>query len=291
MICFEAAARHVSFKAAARELNVTPAAISHQVKALEDELRFKLFDRQYRGVQLTETGAYLFVAIQRSFEAMGEAVDQLRSRSTQASVSIQSTSAISSLWLTPRLGQFWRSHGHISVGQILSDDGIDRQTADLSIRYGDINSETGTCEVLFQDNISALGSPEFAEKFGSEEISGVGKMPLIHLDTQNSQWTTWEEWARSLDYRGGLRTAHRVNNYVIALQAALDGIGALLGWDGLTGDHVATGRLVKVLPFTVPSPLDLYVKLHNGESTEARILFDWLANHSTQGRSTKSKSP
>ena len=85
LVAFETAARHVGFKAAARELNVTPAAISHQVKALETELGTPLFHRHHRGVELTETGAYLLVALQRGFETMAEAVDQLRHRSNRAS--------------------------------------------------------------------------------------------------------------------------------------------------------------------------------------------------------------
>jgi DNA-binding transcriptional LysR family regulator len=277
LMSFESAARNLSFKRAAEELNVTPAAISHQVKALEQELRFKLFRRNHRGVELTETGAYLLVALQRGFEGISEAVDQLLSRTNPASVTIQSSTAVSSLWLTPRLAEFWRGHGNISVGQIVSDGGFESRTADLSIQYGDMKRDRGQCNILFQDRIAALGSPEFAQKHMSSDIAGIGDMPLIHLDAAQSRWTTWEDWAGELGYTGGLRTAHRVNNYVIALQAALDGIGAVLGWEGLTGDYVASGRLVKVLPDAVQSPLDFYVKLENESSAPARILFDWLS--------------
>ena len=84
LVSFEAAARLVSFKSAARELNVTPAAVSHQIKALEAELRTPLFDRHNRGVELTEKGAYLLVAIQRGFDHVGEALDQLKSRARPA---------------------------------------------------------------------------------------------------------------------------------------------------------------------------------------------------------------
>lgn len=274
---FEAAARNVSFKAAADELNVTPAAVSHQIKALERELRFKLFHRHHKGVELTETGAYLLVALQRGFEGISEAVDQLRSRSTQAAVTIVSSTAISSMWLTPRLAEFWRAHGHISVGQIVSDETDDRISADLSILYGDISKDRGRCRILFKDQISALGSPGFAERFATGSIADIGKMPLIHLDTAYSRWTTWEEWASTLNYNGGLRTAHRVNNYVIALQAALDGIGAVLGWEKLTNGYVENGQLVKVFPETIPSPMDFYVRLNNEGSSQARILFNWLS--------------
>ncbi|MEM7439732.1 MAG: LysR family transcriptional regulator [Pseudomonadota bacterium] len=274
---FEAAARRLSFKAAADELNVTPAAISHQVKALEKELRFKLFHRNHRGVELTETGAYLLVALQRGFEGISEAVDQLRSRSSQAAVTIISSTAISSMWLTPRLAEFWRTHGHISVGQIVSDETDTSISADLSILYGDISKDRGRCHILFKDRISALGSPSFAEKHALDNIADIGSLPLIHLDAAYSRWTTWEEWAFTLNYTGGLRTAHRVNNYVIALQAALDGIGAVLGWENLTRDYVKDGRLVKLLPDTIPSPLDFYVRLNNEASRPAQTLFEWLS--------------
>lgn len=277
LVSFEAAARKMSFKHAAEELNVTPAAVSHQIKALEHQLRFQLFRRTHRGVELTETGAYLLVALQRGFEEISEAVDQLRSRSHPAAVTIHSSTAVSSLWLTPRLAKFWRAHSHISVGQIVSDGMYEHRNADLRIHYGDVGRERGRCEVLFKDRIVALGSPSFAARHATDDIGRIGKMPLIHLDTPYSQWTTWEQWARALGYTGGLRTAHRVNNYVIALQAALDGIGAVLGWQGLTQEHTRAGRLVKVLPDALPSPLDFYVKLENDASESAKTLFDWLA--------------
>ncbi len=276
LLSFESAARHVSFKAAARELNVTPAAISQQVKLLEQDLRFRLFDRHYRGVKLTETGAYLFVALQRNLEAIGDAVDQLRRRSNQATVTIQTTTSISSFWLTPRLGEFWQSHAHISVGQLLSDDERENLFPDLSIRYGDMTDETGESAVLFKDRIAALGSPAFVARHGTQDLSAIARMPLIHLDSENSKWTTWEDWAGELGYTGGLRTAHRVNNYVIALQAAMDGIGAVLGWEGLTHNHVRDGRLAQVFPNVVAARHDFYVTLHNPSSAPARLLFDWL---------------
>ncbi|MEO0783259.1 MAG: LysR substrate-binding domain-containing protein [Pseudomonadota bacterium] len=76
---------------------------------------------------------------------------------------------------------------------------------------------------------------------------------------------------------GLYRCDHRVNNYVIALQAARDGMGAVLGWDGLTADLVASGRLVRLLPNALPSPLDFYIAQHNESSDQARLVFDWLS--------------
>lgn len=283
LVSFESAARHVSFKKAAYELNVTPAAVSHQVKALEQELNSVLFRRHHRGVELTETGAYLFVSLQRGFEEIGNALDQLKARSSKASVTIRATTAMSALWLTPRLAQFWKSHPHISVSQIVSDAGGEEPDCDLSIHYGDLSGETGRCRRLFHDRISALGSPRFADQNRIESVDDLAEVPLIHLETEGTDWTDWQDWFAALGYGGKLRKTHRVNNYVIALQAAQDDMGAVLGWEGLTRSFVESGRLVNLLTETVSSPRDYYVKLHPHASEQARLVFDWLAGFSEPG--------
>ena len=283
LVSFESAARHVSFKKAADELNVTPAAVSHQVKALEQQLNSVLFRRHHRGVELTETGAYLFVSLQRGFEEIGNALDQLKARSSKASVTIRATTAMSALWLTPRLAQFWKSHPHISVSQIVSDAGGEEPDCDLSIHYGDLSGETGRCRRLFHDRISALGSPRFADQNSIESVDDLAEVPLIHLETEGTDWTDWQDWFAALGYGGKLRRTHRVNNYVIALQAAQDDMGAVLGWEGLTRSFVESGRLVNLLTETVSSPRDYYVKLHPHASEQARLVFDWLAGFSEPG--------
>ncbi len=278
LVSFEAAARHVSFKTAAQELNVTPAAISHQVKALEAELRCSLFHRYHRGVELTETGAFLQVALQRGFEAMGEAVDQLRQRATRASVTICATTAVSSLWLTPKLAQFWKSHGDISVSQILNDTDKPPADCDLSIHYGSMSGENGTCNILFHDRIMALGSPRFASAHEVTQAADLASLPLIHFESEMVGWAGWRSWFHALGYNGPVKNSLRVNNYVIALQAARDDMGAVLGWVSLTKTYLETGQLVPLLPDQVETSEDFYVKLHPHASERARLVYDWLMN-------------
>lgn len=276
LVAFEAAARHVSFKAAAQELNVTPAAISHQVKALENELRGTLFNRHHRGVELTETGAYLLVALQRGFEAMGDAVDQLRRRSHRASVTIRVTTAVSSLWLTPKLAEFWRYHADISVAQLVSDTDEGPVDCDLSIHYGKLPKDDSRCSILFHDRIMALGSPRFADRHQIVGVGDLAKLPLIHCNSDMAGWTDWREWLGVLGYQGPINQSHRVNNYVIALQAARDDMGAVLGWVGLTHSYLETGQLVPLLPARMETVEDFYVKIQPRASERAHLVHDWL---------------
>ncbi|GAB4303579.1 MAG: LysR substrate-binding domain-containing protein [Roseovarius sp.] len=276
LVAFEAAARHVGFKAAAHELNVTPAAISHQVKALEAELRCQLFRRHHRGVELTETGAYLLVALQRGFETMGDAVAQLRRRSNRAAVTIGVTTAVSALWLTPKLAQFWKRHGDISVAQIVSDTDQSAAECDLSIHYGDMSRQAGRCSMLFHDRIMALGSARFARAHPVRDLRQLAALPLIYLDSGVAGWTDWRGWFRALGHEGPINISHRVNNYMIALQAARDDMGAVLGWVGLTRSYLESGELVALVPDGVETAEDFFVRLHPHASERARLLHDWL---------------
>ncbi len=278
LVAFEAAARHVSFTRAARELNVTPAAISHQVKALEGELQTALFQRHHRGVTLTETGAYLLVALQRGFEGIADAVGQLRRRASRASVTIGVTTAVSSLWLTPKLAQFWRVHGDVSVAQIVSDTGESPSECDLSIRYGLRPRDRGPCRVLFHDRLMALASPGFAAAHPVATVADLAALPLIHFDSHVAGWTDWAGWFRALGHHGPVRMGHRVNNYLIALQAARDDMGAVLGWTSLARSFLAAGELVALLPDQVAPQEDFYVTLHAQTAQRARLVYDWLVD-------------
>lgn len=281
LVAFEAAARHVSFTHAARELNVTAAAISHQVKALEVELQCPLFQRHHRGVSLTESGAYLLVALQRGFESMTEATEQLRRRARSASVTIGVTTAVSSLWLTPRLAEFWKTHGDVSVAQIVSDTGETPAECDLSIRYSILPRDKGAARVLFQDRLMALGSPEFARSHQIGSLAELAAVPLIHFDTPVTGWTDWQGWFRALGYHGPIRQGHRVNNYLIALQAARDDMGAVLGWIALARPFLDKGQLAALLPDQLAPQEEFHVTLHNRTSMRARLVFDWLTSAGT----------
>ena len=281
LVAFEAAARHVSFIQAAQELNVTPAAISHQVKALETDFQCRLFQRHHRGVTLTEAGAYLLAALQRGFECMAEATAQVRRNAGAASVKIGATTAVSSLWLTPRLAEFWKTHGDVPVTQIVSDTDETATECDLSIRYSVLLHDRGAARVLFRDHLMALGSPEFARRHRIGNLADLAVLPLIHFETPVTGWTNWQGWFRALGYHGPIRQSHKVNNYLIALQAARDDMGAVLGWVALARPFLENGQLVALLPDKVAPQEDFHVTLHNKTSKRARLVYEWLTSTGT----------
>ncbi len=276
LVCFEAAARHLSFKQAASELNVTPAAVSHQIRALESELAAPLFRRQYRGVELTEAGAWLFLALQRGFETMSEAVAELRGRAEAADVTVQATTAMSAFWLTPRLSAFWQSHPEIVVSQIVSDVAATAGRPDLSIRYGALPEDGGDHSLLFRDRILAIGAPGYATRHALATAADLLEAPLIHMSGEESRWTGWDDWFGALGLGSPTGRRLTVNNYMIALQLAQDSAGAVLGWEGLVRPLIDQGRLIPLVDESIPSPESFYLTVHAGASAKARIFRDWL---------------
>lgn len=276
LACFEAAARKASFKEAAREMNVTPAAISHQIKALETDLGCSLFVRRSRGVEPTEKGAFLFLSIRRGFEAMSETVAQIRDRRDTVDVTIRTTTAVSSLWLTPKISAFWKTYPAVTVSQIISDIPGTSGPYDISIHYGDPGENGVEHRILFQDRIVALGTPEFAAQHRIASVEDLVRVPLVHMSNEENGWTTWVDWFQSLGCAAPKGRGFYVNNYMIALQAAQDDVGAVLGWDGLVKSVMEAGRLVPLVPQSIPSPVPFHLKIHAKATGQARLFADWL---------------
>ena len=275
LACFEVAARHLSFKRAASELNVTPAAVSHRIKALELELGQPLFLRHYRGVELTEAGALLFVALQRGLEGIAESVGRIRSRSVRSGVSIAATTAVSTLWLMPRLAGFLALHPEIALSQLVQD-GPAPEGADLSIHYGDPAEVPDETAILMQDRILALGTRTFAERHRIGSLADLARAPLIHTRSDEPEWTTWPQWFQAMAGLQPTGPGFVLNNHLVSLQAAEDHIGAVLGWESLLGPHLASGRLVPLVPEALTSPWPFYLRIHGRASANARQLADWL---------------
>ncbi|RPE64790.1 DNA-binding transcriptional LysR family regulator [Pacificibacter maritimus] len=277
LACFEATARHMSFKRASSELNVTPAAVSHRIKALELDLGQLLFERKYRGVELTEAGALLFVATQRGFSTISDCVSRLRHRQDRTGVSIAASTAVNGLWLTPRLAAFWGEHPDISISQVVQETGGSMGT-DLSICYGDPGLEDDETRVLFKGKILALGTEKFSEKHDITDISDLRNAPLIHAQAGDQRWIGWTEWFDQLGSGPPIGPEYWLNNYMISVRAAEDHIGAVLGWQNLLEGYLETGRLMRLVPDEIDDLWPFYLRIHSGASANALLFADWLVD-------------
>jgi len=279
LAAFEAAARHMSFKQAAAELNVTPGAVSRQIKLLEREIGADLFTRVHRGVELTARGDDLHAVLARSFGQMGEVFARLRAGG-EDSVTVGASTAFASLWLMPRLGRFWRAHPDITLNHVVSDNAQDlrRADVDLRIRYGAGDWPEDETRLLFADRIFPVCSPEFARAHAGMTAGDLDSASLLHLEAVDPGWSTWEDWFDLAGLRRPHAGGRRFNNYAVILQAAADGQGIALGWERLVDGLIAEGKLARFTQTVVPAPGRFHVAWSPSRalSTQAEALRDWL---------------
>jgi DNA-binding transcriptional LysR family regulator len=281
LAAFEAAARHLSFKDAAQELSVTPGAVSHQIRALEGDLGAALFRRRHRAVELTHEGEALFQALASSFTRISHSLETIRSRQSGEVVTIGSTSAVAAYWLSPSVVRFWRRYPEVNVNQVVQDRQLrDVSELDLFIRYGaDRDSRFDQIE-LYRDWLVPVTSPAEARALKTQDLEGLARQRLIHLDSEDRTWTTWHDWFRQLGYDGPISTGLHVNNYSVALQVAQDGAGVALGWRRLIGPLLKSGHLVPAGRHVLEAPLSFHMVCRpDAEMTEAcRKLRDWIVD-------------
>lgn len=158
---FEAAARHLSFQRAAEELDITPTAVSHQIKVLEEHLGTSLFRRRPRPLALTEAGQLLYPAVSKSLDEIAIAIAELTQVSESTTLTVSVTMVFATKWLVPRLAEFQQSHPEIDLRLQTSNDVVDlhRQTVDVAIRYGSGNYPGLTVRKLMSDVFIPVCSP------------------------------------------------------------------------------------------------------------------------------------
>ena len=277
---FDACARHGSFTAAASELGVTLGAVSRQVKALEGELDCPLFLRLHRGVELTAEGIDLFQTLSSSFQQIGRLCQEFRNRAYSADVTLAAATAFASLWLMPRIGGFWQQYHDINLNHAISDNPFDSgfMNADIRIRYGDGNWRGEHTMKLFDDRIYPVCGRGFAEDHALLRAGDLLQFPLLQLDSVDPAWTGWElplaHWGCDIS-RASFR---RFNNYVVALQAAEENQGIVLGWHSQVGTLVERGKLVRIGDMEIEAPGSFYLAWSENRplSESASRLRDWL---------------
>ncbi len=296
LAAFEASARHLSFKRAAHELNVTPGAVSRQIKALEEDIGLPLFQRVHRGVVLTADGTKLYTILAQGFSQISQTYQDIRNKDRRAAVTIGATTAFASLWLMPRLGRFSRAHPEITLNHVIADKAHELRTSevDLRVRYGKGVWPDERAVKLFDDLLYPVCGPEFAAARSHPDLEELTRLPLLVMDGVDPEWTDWIEWFQRLGLDAPSLDTRRFNNYFIALQAAQDNQGVVLGWNSLVKPLVDSGRLVRLSNLAIPAPGAFYATMNASRNLtkHAQSLLDWLletaegvADGASQGKS------
>jgi len=247
---FEAAARRLSFTKAADELNVTPGAISQQIRQLEDYAGTPLFKRTGRSVLLTDAAQACLPLVRDAFEQISEAGRVMQAPARKGRVMVSSAPSFAAKWLAPKLEQFHNSHEGIEAW-ISADMGLTDFTtadADFAIRYGRGNYDGLKTEKLLGETVLPVCSPKMLE--GPDAIrkpEDLAKHTLLHDESPENDPScpTWSNWlrARGVTEVDGAR-GPRFNQANMVIEAAATGRGVALAKRAIAGADMAAGRLV-----------------------------------------------
>jgi len=278
---FEAIARHLSFAKAADELHVTPAALSHQIRALEEQLGLPLFHRRTRAIELTDTGRLIYPGLHAGFESVRGAMAQLdRSRDGNVLV-ISATPGLVAKWLMPRLWRFLHAHPDIDarVSASLKIADFAAEGVDVAIRLSKENHPELYAERLFNDSVLPVCSPRLVEQ-GLRSPADLPRFPLIHYDIPMSMRAPplWADWFVVAGLQGDATRGLKVNVADHALDAAVAGAGVSLSFKLIASDDVHSGRLVT--PFGPELPLasgyNFVCPKGHEKRPNVRAFRDWL---------------
>ena len=284
---FEAAARHLSLTKAAAELNVSPGAVSHQIRGLEELLGVELFERRVRAVVLTDSGKLLYPGLQTGFLHIREAVSGLRRPDDGRVLVVSSSPGLTSKWLAGRLYRFSGAHPEIElrISSSINNANFATDGVDLAIRnMPDDPSPDPALEMekLISLSLVPVCSPKLIESRGPlNSIELLAQAPLIHDDTlvTRAYVPTWTDWFAAAGL-GHVEIARGLsfNSVEHALDAASEGAGVLLVQNILAYDLLRSGRLVIPVAFTLRAGRAYYLvrPKRAKERAQVRAFIDWL---------------
>ncbi|MDO8400620.1 MAG: LysR substrate-binding domain-containing protein [Bradyrhizobium sp.] len=287
---FEAAARHLSFAAAANELGVTPTAISHQIRQLEEACGVTLFQRRPRPLLLTSAGARLYPALRNGFDALASAVTLLAEVDVQAPLRVTSTNAFASKWLVPQLPKWREENPGIPLEIIGTDAVLDvrADAADIAIRHARQPPLDFVMHEVFRDSYVPVCSPRLLQQHGPiERAADLRRLPLIHYDWINGdpEAPTWRQWldvARSID--PGFNAVERAKDLSFseelhAIDAVIGGQGVAICSDVIVSNELRNGLLVKAHPLSLPGYGFYLVSMaHNPRAPAIEAFSSWMRN-------------
>jgi len=272
---FEAAARHLSFTAAADELALTQSAVSQQVRSLELRLGTALFLRQARGLTLTDAGRKLLPQVGSALETLAAAAETFQTGPTQGLLSIATSVSIAQWIIVPKLHDFLASHPGLRI-RLLSTiwpDDFKASIADVEIRFGSAKQVGRGATRLQPDQLVAVAAAPITARLEEQAL-------IEAVGTSEG----WRSWAKQVQYQADLEPSLYVDSYGMALDLAMQGNGVALTSSLLAAQGLATGKIVQVHPAFLPSTEGYFLAVDSA-STVARAFGDWLRSIVPKDRS------
>lgn len=278
---FEAAARHMSFAKAADELNVTPAALSFQIKSLEDHLGTAVFRRLNRAVELTEAGRALAPGLADGFQSLAGAWRAALRTTETAALTITAGPAFTAKWLAPRLYEFAQAHPEVNLRFAATLKSLDliRDNVDVALRFGKETAIEGVLSrTLAQEWVSPVMTPDFAARFPTPQ--SLTEAPLIideSIDFLRPS-VNWAAWFQVMGIDHTPKHGTRFSQADHAIDAALAGVGVVLGRRALVVKDIADGRLVAPYRVALNSQASFRFLCLKGTETRPAIaqFYQWI---------------
>ena len=288
---FEAAARHLSFTKAAAELFVTQAAVSHQVKALEEDLGMPLFRRFNRRLMLTDAGQEYYPHLRDALDLIHQATQRLRQlQDSETTLRVSVLPSLATKWLMPRLPEFRVLHPELDVLISASDQLVDleRENFHMAIRFGYGRYPGLSITRLMGDKIFPVCAPRLLEGNPPlQRATDLKRHTLLHddmarRDESSNDWATWLSKAgvKGVDPNRGPAFSHSS----LVLTAAIDGQGVALGRLTLAADDLAAGRLICPFGPIIDAPLEYFVVTSPALAQQpmVRHFRDWLLQQAAE---------
>ena len=268
---FEASARHCSFTAAAEELNLTQAAVSNQVRSLEKQLGYPLFERLSRSLRLTDMGRAYLPPVRKAFEDLSMSTAGLFGNQAQATLTIRAPISFAVSWLSPRLARFRREQPGIDIRlcSAIWAEHLSADRTDIDIRFGDGKWAGFDSELLMNDSAILVCSPSLADQPTSGE--------LIHVMGLEDMWSRYFRLSGGTEnpVPGGIN----VDTSLAAMEMAANGNGAAIVLDCFAATYLQSGRLVSPTDLAIPVKQSHYLLMPENESRhrpEIMAFRNWL---------------
>tara|TARA_B100000686_G_scaffold72123_1_gene77828 strand:- start:32332 stop:33309 length:978 start_codon:yes stop_codon:yes gene_type:complete len=290
---FECSGRHMSITKAATELNVTPAAVSHQIKTLESFFGVKLFERKNRGLALTFAGQACMPELRKGFDHISVAIGRVRSSIETEPLLISAPPIFGAKWLVPRISEFSVLHPEVQIRldplQNISE--LEGPETDVTIRFGRGRYPGLRAHRLMEQSVFPVCSPELLRGQHSLKVpKDLRWQTLIHFDPNfhDPDWPRWEKWLRAANVNGiDSENGPRFSSPNFTIQAVLEQQGVALAVSLMADELVSQGRLVRLFDVKYPGTYGYYCVTSDQKAEEPRVkaFWDWLVTEAEENKS------